>query len=335
MGQRFMWVLSASLFNSSWMPFHPGPFKGCYSVTSTEGTFSIRQEAWSRRNIKTLFPNGCRIIFLVESIEGWSKKQDKTSKQTVRSSDKSEWTIEAKWVTGKYIPRGERDVIRLRNPTEDKRAFRRMLTSADHPGERHFIFILTVVKNVFFHSRWVLAVFLTFFSSFPCGYLFCRLRAFWVSSIWFCFGSPFGQFLLSCLRVCFVECGGLSSVPSLVWFFPMSSSPPTVLILGYSFVRRLSSDLRSRFDARTAVHFNLLGDAMIQLHGVGSRTVKKLRQHDLDAVSALKPDIIILEMGTNNLVVLWGISAKRTAVCFFFACLKKEVVCNYTSMRKI
>ena len=27
---------------------------------------------------------------------------------------------------------GERDVIRLRNPTEDKRAFRRMLTSADH-----------------------------------------------------------------------------------------------------------------------------------------------------------------------------------------------------------
>ena len=28
-------------------------------------------------------------------------------------------------------PRGERDVIRLRNPTEDRRAFRRMLMSAD------------------------------------------------------------------------------------------------------------------------------------------------------------------------------------------------------------
>ena len=27
--------------------------------------------------------------------------------------------------------RGERDVIRLRNPTEDKRVFRRMLTFAD------------------------------------------------------------------------------------------------------------------------------------------------------------------------------------------------------------
>ena len=115
----------------------------------------------------------------------------------------------------------------------------------------------------------------------------------------------------------------------------MSSSPPTVLILGYSFVRRLSSDLRFRFDARTAVHVNLLGDAMIELYGFGGRTVKKRRQHDLDAVSALKPDIIILEMGINNPVVLWGISAKCTGVCFFFACLKKEVVCSYPSMRKI
>ena len=60
----------------------------------------------------------------------------------IRSSDKSEYTIEAEayishsymsLVTGiKYIPRGERDVIRLRNPTEDERAFRRVLKSADH-----------------------------------------------------------------------------------------------------------------------------------------------------------------------------------------------------------
>ena len=37
----------------------------------------------------------------------------------IRSSDKSEYTIEAEEVTGKYIPQSERDVIRLRNPTED------------------------------------------------------------------------------------------------------------------------------------------------------------------------------------------------------------------------
>ena len=50
----------------------------------------------------------------------------------ITSLGKSEWTIEAKptWVP-QGEPRGERDVIRLPNSTEDKRAFRRMLTSAD------------------------------------------------------------------------------------------------------------------------------------------------------------------------------------------------------------
>ena len=31
---------------------------------------------------------------------------------------------------------------------------------------------------------------------------------------------------------------------------------------------------------------------------------------------------------------LWGISAKRTGVCFLFAYLKKEVICSYSSMQK-
>ena len=82
----------------------------------------------------------------------------------------------------------------------------------------------------------------------------------------------------------------------------MASSPPTVLILGHSFGRRLSSDLRSNFDAHAAEHFNLLGDAVIHLHGIGSRTVKKLRLYDLGVVSALNPDVIILQIGPNDLV---------------------------------
>ena len=80
----------------------------------------------------------------------------------------------------------------------------------------------------------------------------------------------------------------------------MASSPPTVLILGHSFVRRLSSELRSNFDARAAEHFNLLGDTVIHLHSVGGRTVKKLRLDDLGVVSALKPDVIILEIDIND-----------------------------------
>ena len=73
----------------------------------------------------------------------------------------------------------------------------------------------------------------------------------------------------------------------------MASSPPTVLVLGHSFVRRLSSDLRSNFDARAAKHFNLLGDAVIHL---------PFRLFVLGVVSAQKPDVIILEIGANYLV---------------------------------
>ena len=82
----------------------------------------------------------------------------------------------------------------------------------------------------------------------------------------------------------------------------MTSSPLTVLIFCHSFVRRLSSDIRSNFDARAAELFDLLGDASIHLHGLGGRTVKTLHRYDLGAVSALKPDVVILEIGTNDLV---------------------------------
>ena len=61
----------------------------------------------------------------LESIQEWSKKWDKNSHQKSNKSDTEsaeESHIEL---------RGERDVIRLRNPTEDRRAFRRMLASAD------------------------------------------------------------------------------------------------------------------------------------------------------------------------------------------------------------
>ena len=74
---------------------------------------------------------------------GIIKKARQDLETNIRSSDKSERTIEAKltWVTGGTT--SERDVIRLRNPTEDKRAFRRTLTSADlFPKQR------TIDENV-------------------------------------------------------------------------------------------------------------------------------------------------------------------------------------------
>ena len=105
-----------------------GPFKGCYSVTSTESSFSPR----SKKRLETSkHPlnggNGIFCLNWLESIEEWSKKWDKISHQ---KSNKS--IIDNRSTDESHINlRGERDVIRLRNLTEDTRAFRRMLTSAD------------------------------------------------------------------------------------------------------------------------------------------------------------------------------------------------------------
>lgn len=81
----------------------------------------------------------------------------------------------------------------------------------------------------------------------------------------------------------------------------MSSAVPKVLVLGHSFVRRLQSDLEGAFDARADRSFNLEGTATVQLFGVGGRTVPKLRRLDLHVVRRLAPEIVILEIGTNDL----------------------------------
>ena len=80
----------------------------------------------------------------LESIEEWSKKWDKTSHQKSNKSD-----IDDRTADGSHIKLwGERDVIRLRNPTEDERAFRRILTTADHPwSATNAHFNLSVLAN--------------------------------------------------------------------------------------------------------------------------------------------------------------------------------------------
>lgn len=78
-------------------------------------------------------------------------------------------------------------------------------------------------------------------------------------------------------------------------------SVPKVLILGHSFVKRLNSDLRSGFDSRASHDFMLNGTASVCLHGIGGRTVPKLCSFDLPFVRRHSPDIVILEIGTNDL----------------------------------
>ena len=83
----------------------------------------------------------------------------------------------------------------------------------------------------------------------------------------------------------------------------MASSVPSVLVLGHSFIRRLRDDLRSHFDSRADDTFGLSDDAIVHLHGVGGLTVARLRR-DLGMVSSLSPQVVILELGTNDLTRL-------------------------------
>ena len=81
----------------------------------------------------------------------------------------------------------------------------------------------------------------------------------------------------------------------------MSEVVPTALILGHSFVKRLQRDLNRGFDSRASCDFNLSGTASVRLHGIGGRTVQTLQANDLHVVRDLAPDIVILEIGTNDL----------------------------------
>jgi hypothetical protein len=75
------------------------------------------------------------------------------------------------------------------------------------------------------------------------------------------------------------------------------TSARTILLLGHSFVRRLA-----HFDLRAAPNFHLPESGNVSLLGTGGRTVDKVLKYDLSWVKKYKPDIVILEMGTNDLL---------------------------------
>ena len=75
---------------------------------------------------------------------------------------------------------------------------------------------------------------------------------------------------------------------------------PRVLILGHSFIRRLrefvrlpTNALREDFDITTPMN--------LRWHGIGGRTVAKVIRYDLEIVRQFSPDIVILQLGTNDI----------------------------------
>ena len=81
----------------------------------------------------------------------------------------------------------------------------------------------------------------------------------------------------------------------------MNGNLPKVLILGHSFVKRLKHDLVAGFDPRAHDHFDVVNSARVFLYGVGGRKVSDVQSRDLHIIESFAPDILILDIGTNDL----------------------------------
>ena len=81
----------------------------------------------------------------------------------------------------------------------------------------------------------------------------------------------------------------------------MAGSIPKVLVLGHSFVKRLKNELDKNLDHWDSRTVGLVGTDEVHLQRTGGRTVGKLQSYNLHVVRQLMPDIVVLEVGTNDL----------------------------------
>jgi len=73
---------------------------------------------------------------------------------------------------------------------------------------------------------------------------------------------------------------------------------PCALLLGHSFVRRLKAFANKNRPSR---NLNLEETCRVFLSGIGGRTVDKLMQFDLVKLHVLQPNVVVLEIGSNDL----------------------------------
>ena len=75
-----------------------------------------------------------------------------------------------------------------------------------------------------------------------------------------------------------------------------------VLIIGHSFVHWLKAFVQKKRHMQASS--SLSGIADIYFHGVDGRTIPKFRKFDFNVVRQLVPDVIIVELGSNDMVEL-------------------------------
>ena len=75
---------------------------------------------------------------------------------------------------------------------------------------------------------------------------------------------------------------------------------PRVLIFGHSFIRRLQKFIEHQI-GYLDLSLQITAPTDIPWHGIGGRTVAKTIKFDLHVVRSTRPDIVIVQLGTNDL----------------------------------
>ena len=81
-----------------------------------------------------------------------------------------------------------------------------------------------------------------------------------------------------------------------------ANEKPRVLVLGHSFVRRLREfAAQNHSGGPYDLNLGLSNICSIIFHGIGGRTVDKMIKNDLDKIHSAAPNIVVLELGSNDL----------------------------------
>ena len=81
-----------------------------------------------------------------------------------------------------------------------------------------------------------------------------------------------------------------------------ANEKPRVLVLGHSFVRRLREfAAQNHSGGPYDLNLGLSNICSIIFHGIGGRTVDKMIKNDLDKIRSAAPNIVVLELGSNDL----------------------------------
>lgn len=110
-----------------------------------------------------------------------------------------------------------------------------------------------------------------------------------------------------------------------------------ILILGHSFIRRLHNVLKQDNNSYTQQLGINHPTIICKWHGVGGRTVHKVMKYDLDSVANFGPDIVILQLGSNDLVEsssLYVGSAIEDLVRLLHEVYHVDVVCVCQTVRR-